>query len=59
MTIKERAQVLYDFFFFFFVEDCKNCAASGVICDIPNMREARDVFLKETADVLMKLSENK
>ena len=59
MTIKERAQVLYDFSTCPNVEDCKNCAASGVICNIPNMREARDVFLKETADVLMKLSENK
>lgn len=58
MTIKERAQVLYDFSHCPNVEDCKSCAASGVICDIPNMREARDAFLKETADILMKLSKN-
>lgn len=59
MTIKERAQVLYDFSSCPHGKECEECAASGVICDIPNMREARDVFLKETADVLMKLSENK
>ena len=58
MTIKERAQVLYDFSTCPNVEDCKNCAASGVICDIPNMREARDAFFKETADIRMQLSNN-
>ena len=59
MTIKERAQVLYDFSTCPNVEDSKNCAASGLSCALPILREARDVFLKETADVLMKLSENK
>lgn len=58
MTLKERAQILDDFSRCPNVEDCKKCAASGVICDIPNMREARDAFLKETADVLINLSKN-
>lgn len=59
MTIKERAQVLYDFSCCPNGKECKECAAADVICHMPNMRKARDVFLKETADVLMKLSENK
>ena len=58
MTIKERAQVLYDFCQCPNGKECKECAASGVRCDIPNMREARDAFFKETADILMQLSNN-
>ena len=58
MTLKERAQIIYDFSHCPDVQDCKKCAASGVICNIRNTREARDAFLKETADVLMRLSEN-
>ena len=59
MTFKERAQVLYDFSCCLDKEDCEGCAAHGVLCHIPDIRKARIAFLKETADVLMKLSENK
>ena len=58
MTIKERAQVLYDFCQCPNGKDCKECAASGVMCFVPNMRETKDAFLRETAEILMKLSEN-
>lgn len=58
MTIKERAQILYDFSHCPDVQDCKKCAADGVLCGIFNIRDARDAFLKETADVLMELSKN-
>lgn len=58
MTIKERAQVLYDFSTCPNGKECKECAASGVMCYVPNMREAKDAFFKETADILMQLSKN-
>lgn len=58
MTIKERAQVLYDFSTCPNGKECKECAASGVMCDVPNIREARDAFLRELAVVLMALPEN-
>ena len=58
MTIKERAQVLYDFSTCPHGKECEECAASGVMCDVPNMREAKDTFFKETADILMQLSKN-
>ena len=44
MTIKERAQVLYDFSTCPNGKECKECAADGVMCDVPNIREARDAF---------------
>ena len=47
MTIKERAQVLYDFSTCPHGKECEECAASGVMCDVPNMREARDAFSKK------------
>lgn len=60
MTIKERAQVLYDFSTCLSLDrQCKNCAASGVICNMEHQDLARDKFCKETADILMQLSENK
>ena len=46
MTIKERAQVLYDFSTCPNGKECKECAASGVMCDVPNIREARDAFFQ-------------
>lgn len=58
MTIKERAQVLYDFSSCPNGKECKECAASGVMCDVPNIKEARDAFFRELAVVLMALSEN-
>lgn len=58
MTIKERAQVLYDFSHCPNVQDCKKCAASGVICNIRNTREARDAFFRELAVVLLALPDN-
>jgi len=58
MTLKERAQILYDFSHCSDEKECKECAASDIICNIPYMREARDTFLQETADVLMELSKN-
>lgn len=58
MTIKERAQVLYDFSSCPHGKECEECAASGVICDMPNMREARDAFFRELAVVLMALPDN-
>ena len=65
MTIKERAQVLYDFSCCLDKfsccldkEDCEGCAAHGVLCHIPDIRKARIAFFKETADVLMKRSKN-
>lgn len=58
MTIKERAQVLYDFSTCPNGKECKECAASGVMCDVLNIREARDAFYKELAVVLMALPEN-
>lgn len=59
MTIKERAQVLYDFSSCLSTErKCKDCAASGVICDMTQQVKARDAFFKETADILMQLSNN-
>lgn len=58
MTIKEKAQVLYDFSHCPNGKDCKECAASGVMCDVPNIREARDAFFRELAVVLMALPDN-
>lgn len=59
MTLKERAQVLYDFSHCpNNGKECKECAASGVICDIRCVREARDTFFKETANVLVELSKD-
>lgn len=58
MTIKEKAQVLYDFSHCPDRKDCKECAASGVICDIPNIKEARNAFFRELAVALMALPEN-
>ena len=59
MTIKERVQVLYDFSTCISLDrQCKNCAASGVICDMTQQVKARDKFCKETADILMQLSKN-
>ena len=58
MTIKERAQILYDFSHCPNEKECKECAASGVLCSITNIREARDAFFKETANVLMELSKD-
>ena len=59
MTIKERAQVLYDFSTCLSLNrQCKNCAASGVICNMEHQDLARDKFCKETADILMALPEN-
>ena len=58
MTFKKRAQVLYDFSSCPNGKECKECAASGVICDMPNMREARDAFFRELAVVLMALPDN-
>ena len=58
MTIKEKAQVLYDFSHCPDGKDCKECAASGVMCDIPNIREARDAFFRVLAVALMALPEN-
>lgn len=52
MTLKERAQILYDF-----VacpnRQCEGCSARGIICDMVNVGDARDKFLRETADTLM------
>lgn len=59
MTIKERAQVLHDFSICPNGKECKECAASGVMCDVPNIGEARDAFFRELAVVLMALPENK
>ena len=59
MTIEERAQVLYDFSTCLSLDrKCKNCAASGVICNMEHQDLARDKFCKETADILMQLSKN-
>lgn len=59
MTIKERAQVLYDYSTCLSLDrQCKNCAASGIICNMEHLDLARDKFYKETADILMKLSKN-
>ena len=58
MTIKERAQVLYDFSTCPNGKECTECAASGVMCYVPNKRKAKDAFFKETADILMQLSKN-
>ena len=53
MTLKERAQILYDFSACLSKTECEECAARGVICDMVNTRDARDRFLHETADILM------
>lgn len=58
MTIKERAKILYDFSTCPNGKECEECAASGVICNIPFMKDARDAFFKELAVVLMALPEN-
>ena len=58
MTIKERAQVLYDFSTCPNGKECKEYAASGVMCDVPNIREARDAFFRELAVVLLALPDN-
>lgn len=58
MTIKERAQVLYDFSSCPNGKEYKECAASGVMCDVPNIREARDAFFRELAVVLLALPDN-
>ena len=57
MTIKERAQVLYDFSSCPNGKECKECAA-GVMCDVPNIREARDAFFRELAVVFLALPDN-
>ena len=57
MTIKERAQVLYDFSSGLSTErKCKDCGASGVICDTTQQVKARDNVCNETADILRQLS---
>ena len=58
MTLKERAQVLYDFSQCSDGKKCKECAALGVICNICYAGDARDTFFKETANVLMELSKD-
>ena len=49
MTIKERVQVLYDFSTCPNGKECKECAASGVMCYVPNMREAKDAFFQRNS----------
>lgn len=57
MTIKERAKVLYDFSTCLNTDrKCKNCAASKIICDMEHQSKARDIFFKETAEILEEFS---